>query len=183
LSKTKNIPVLIFISLIILVIGVVVFSIYCLDNINEKQSNKLDSISTESKYLCRISNNSIIVKNGFSVIKILNDSIVRYKYLSVIDSLPNVNLEYQITTQNLYYDGTEYKLSKKNVLQSKLNPEIWFDIYELSEPEIDGMSPLMFNKEYGILVITSPLGPTLFFMTEPDDYSYANKIISSLLNI
>jgi hypothetical protein len=41
----------------------------------------------------------------------------------------------------------------------------------------------MFNKEYGIIAITSPLGPTLFFMTEPDDYAYASKIMNSLLSI
>jgi hypothetical protein len=135
LNKTKNIPVLIFISLIVLLIGVVVISIFYFDNTNYgEQSNKLDNISTESKYLCRISNNSVVVKNGFTVMKIANDSIVRYKYLSVIDSLPNVNLEYHISTQNLNYDGTEYKLSKQNVLQNNLNPKIWFDIYELSQP-------------------------------------------------
>ncbi|MFC4634520.1 hypothetical protein ACFO3O_11450 [Dokdonia ponticola] len=46
----------------------------------------------------------------------------------------------------------------------------------MTEPVIDGMSPILFNKDYGILAITGPLGPTAFFMDKPNDSLQIMKI-------
>ena len=159
------------------------FTIYTLNDIQNKYAGEPTEkriISTASRYLCGIGNDSLKIRTEFIVTKTMTDSLTEYDYKSKTDSTRNLKLRYWNYSQKLYFDQTEYRISEREVLRDEQNPEIWFDNYEMSEPIIDGMSPLIFNPDYGILAITGPLNPPLLFMSKSNDKIYADRIMEVL---
>ncbi|WP_236958252.1 hypothetical protein [Joostella atrarenae] len=55
-----------------------------------------------------------------------------------------------------------------------------FDVYTFIEPEIDGMSPILFNSSYGILAIGNPLGPAAIFIERKQDFELSTEILDKL---
>ena len=180
MTKTKDVLIFIFAFGVIFAIG---FSFYTLFDIQKQyagEPTESETILTSSRYLCGFSNDSLKVRTEFLVVKTIKDSIIRYSYKSKTDSTRNFEINYRINSQKLFFDETEYKKFDENVLQNNYSPKVWFDKYEMSEPIIDGLSPIMFNDDYGILAITGPLGPTYLFLTKKSDTLFSRKILDKL---
>jgi hypothetical protein len=180
LRNTKNILIFIFAFIVIFAIGFTIYNLNDIQNRYAEEPAEKRTISTTTIYLYGLGENSLKLKTEFLLIKKRTDSIIEYEYKSKTDSTRNLKLSYQIHTQKLYFDFTEYSISEKNVLNSIQNRELWFDNYEMSQPIIDGMSPLIFNADYGILAIAGPLNPPIFFMDRLNDNVFADRITKIL---
>lgn len=176
MRKTKDILIFVFAIIVVSALAYVIFLFFYVQKRYAEIPTDQKSIFTESRYLYGISNDNLKLRTEYLLIKTVRDSIIKYEYRSTTDSTRNLKISYLTKNQELQFDFTDYKKYKTKVIQSNSNSEIWFDNYEMKEPIIDGMSPIMFNKDYGILAITGPLGPTAFFMDKPNDSLQIMKI-------
>ncbi|WP_418604408.1 hypothetical protein [Hwangdonia sp.] len=143
-------------------------------------SKKKKSTIIESRYLYSSTLDSIKMRTEFKLVKTITDTLIHYKYKSESDSTRNFEIYYKLKTESLFLNSEEYKIFKENSLQYLENPEVWFDDYRMAEPIIDGIEPIMFNSEYGILAITGALNPTHFFLAKKNDTLIVKKILERL---
>ena len=180
MRKTKDILIFVFALIVVSALAYGIFLFFYVQKRYAEGPTELKSIFLESRYLSGISNDTLKLRTEYLLIKTVRDSIINYEYRSVTDSTRNLNVSYLTKNQKLQFDLTDYEKYETKSFQSNTNSEIWFDKYEMKEPIIDGMSPVMFNEEYGILAIANPLGPSAFFMDKPNDSSQVRKIIEKL---
>ena len=180
MRKTKDILIFVFTLIVISALAYGIYLFFYVQKRYAESPTELKSIYTESRYLSGFSNDSLKLRTEYLLIKTVSDSIINYDYRSVTDSTRNLKVSYLTKSQKLQFDLTDYKKYETKTFQSNTNSEIWFDKYEMEEPIIDGMSPVMFNLEYGILAIANPLGPSAFFMDKPNDSLQVRKIIEKL---
>lgn len=135
------------------------------------------SIFTESRFLNKFSNDTLKILTKYLLIKTVSDSIITYDYKSEMDSSRDLKVSYLTKNKKLQFALTDYKKYEENTFEVN---GIWFDKYDITEPIVDGISPIIFNEEYGILAITGPLNPTLFFMEKSNDTVCAERILNAL---
>ena len=180
LRKTKDILIFVFAIIVVSALAYVIFLFFYVQKRYAEIPTDPKSIFTESRYLYGISNDNLTLRTEYLLIKTVRDSIIKYEYRSTTDSTRNLKVSYLTKNQELQFDLTDYEKYQTKIIRSNSNSDIWFDMYEMKEPIIDGMSPVMFNKEYGILAIANPLGPSAFFMDKPNDSLQVMKISKKL---
>ncbi|OBQ54588.1 hypothetical protein JJL45_14295 [Tamlana sp. s12] len=181
MRKTKNILIFVFAIIVVSALAYVIFLFFYVQKRYAEIPTDPKSIFTESRYLYGISSNdNLKLRTEYLLIKTVRDSVIKYEYKSTTDSTRNFKVSYLTKNQEIQFDFTDYVKYESNTFWSNSNSEIWFDMYEMKEPIIDGMSPVMFNKDYGILAIANPLGPSAFFMDKQNDSLQVMKISKKL---
>ena len=181
MRKTKDILIFVFAIIVVSALAYVMFLFFYVQKRYAEIPTASKSIFTESRYLYGISsNNHLKLRTKYLLIKTVRDSIIKYEYKSTTDSTRNLKASYLTKNQELQIDLTDYIKYDSKTIRSNSNSEIWFDLYEMKEPIIDGISPIMFNKDYGILAIANPLGTSEFFMDKPNDSLQVIKISEKL---
>ncbi|KJD31007.1 hypothetical protein PW52_16890, partial [Tamlana sedimentorum] len=181
LRKTKDILIFVFAIIVVSALAYVIFLFFYVQKRYAEIPTDTKSIFTESRYLYGISSNdNLKLRTEYLLIKTVRDSIIKYEYKSTTDSTRNLKVSYLTKNQEIQFDLTDYVKYESKTIRSNSNSEIWFDMYEMKEPIIDGMSPVMFNKDYGILAIANPLGPSAFFMDKQNDSLQVMKISEKL---
>jgi hypothetical protein len=146
LRKTKDILIFAFALIVISALAYGIFLFFYVQKRYAESPTDVKSIYTESRYLYGISNDTLKLRTEYLLIKTVRDSIIKYEYRSVTDSTRNLKVSYLTKNKALRFDLTDYEKYETKTIQSNSNSEIWFDKYEMKEPIIDGMSPVMFNK-------------------------------------
>lgn len=181
MRKTKDILIFVFAIIVVSALAYVIFLFFYVQKRYAEIPTDSKSIFTESRYLYGISsNNNLKLRTEYLLIKTVRDSIIKYDYKSTSDSTRNLKVSYLTKNQELRFDLSDYVKYENKTIRSNTNSEIWFDVYEMKEPVIDGISSVMFNKDYGILAIANPLGSPAFFMDKPNDSLQVMKISKKL---
>jgi hypothetical protein len=180
LKKTKDILIFIFAFVVIFAIG---FMFYMVNHIQKKYAGEpyeQKTILSSSRYLCGFSNDSIKIRTEYKVIKIIADSIIEFTYLSRTDSTRNFQVKYKNYQNELFLEHTGYAKIEVNRFQNDRISTEYFDSYVHIKPEIDGMAPILFNPNYGILGIGNPLGPAAFFFEKKPDIDLIKDVSDKL---
>lgn len=135
---------------------------------------------TESRFLSGISNDSLKIRTEYLLVKTIIDSVIKYEYLSKIDSTRNFKAYYNKYQSELILGFTGYKKTEDNRLVNRDISNYGFDSYVHIEPEIDGMGPILFNHKYGILAIGNPLGPAAAFTDNKPEFNLIYQIFEKL---
>lgn len=141
--------------------------------------SKNDITTIYSRELIVFDFEELVRDNSVELTKIENDSLVRYKYKNLADSTKSMIFSYLKNQDKIYFGPEQFHLKEKIYLTEGLV----FDKYE-TEPIPDGMGPLLFNKDYGVLAFDNGWGLQFHFLTEnnkenfrlPIIYDYAEKI-------
>ena len=179
--KTKDILIFVFAVFVIASIGL---TCYMLDDIQEKYNEEplvRNSTTSETRYSYGLINDSLKLRTEYSLNKSITDSIITYNYISETDLSRSLKVDYNLNTEILTFDlGTEYGIDTFKVLSdSKGNS---FDSYKMMDAIIDGVEPILFNKDYGILALTGVLNPSVFFVSKKDDVLLVKQIEEILYN-
>ncbi|RKS42477.1 hypothetical protein BC962_3291 [Gillisia mitskevichiae] len=178
--KIKNILIFVFAFGVIFTIGYVIYTLNDFQIKYAEDSTELKTIITDSRFLSGYSNDTLKLRTEYLLIKTIRDSTITYEYKSISDSTRNLKVRYLMKNQKLQIEHIEYKKFDENVYQNDADSINWFDRYKMSDPIIDGMSPVIFNEEYGVLAIANPLGPSAFFMDKHNDSLRVIKIMEEL---
>ncbi len=96
-------------------------------------------------------------------LKILEkDSVRIFKYNNLIDSTRNISFRFNKLNSNLYFGPDKFIVVESNNYRTEFN----FDKYESSEPIMDGVGPILFNKTYGALAWDNNWGNQFYFVNE-----------------
>ena len=179
--KTKDILIFVFAVFVIASIGL---TCYMLDDIQEKYNEEplvRNSTTSETRYSYGLINDSLKLRTEYSLNKSITDSIITYNYISETDLSRSLKVDYNLNTEILTFDlGTEYGIDKFKVLSDSEGNS--FDSYKMMDAMIDGVEPILFNKDYGILALTSVLNPSVFFVSKKDDVLLVKQIEEILYN-
>ncbi|MGV6832045.1 MAG: hypothetical protein ACWA5P_10870 [bacterium] len=104
------------------------------------------------------------------------DSTFVYLYKNTNDSLKNMSFKYYKESKLLYFTGEPFQLIKSDYCFIKSLSDTKFDLYETIEKYDDGMGPILFNKNYGVLNLDNGWG-TFFIYLKSENDSLANAII------
>lgn len=159
----KSIIIYLILIASLLLIAFTIFIGSCMGDKDSQVSN----IQTESKLNKRIlyvyEFDSLKRKMEYELeIKVI-DSITIYKYHSLADSTRNTSFRFNKAKSDLYFVFDKFNLTDFNYYQTTL---FKFDKYEMSEPVVDGASPILFNKNYGILAWDNGWGNQFYFVAE-----------------
>lgn len=177
MKKTKDILIFAFALIVISALAYIIFLFFYVQKRYAESPIDNKSIFTESRFLSGFSNDALKLRTEYLLIKTVRDSIVTYDYKSEMDSSRNLKVSYLTKNKKLQFNLTDYEKYEEKAFEIN---GIWFDKYEMTEPIVDGISPIIFNEEYGILAITGPLNPPLFFMEKSNDTVYAERIMNVL---
>lgn len=117
---------------------------------------------------------SIKSNTPFRLIIRQKDSITIYDYKSTADTTKNMSIRYVKHSEKIYFGHSEFSVSNTNDYKT----DIFFDRYELDVRIIDGMGPILFNKEYGVLGLHNGWGKEFYFTTKNNE----DKIDFSILH-
>ncbi|WP_178986401.1 hypothetical protein [Winogradskyella helgolandensis] len=177
--KTKDTLILVFVIALIFVIGLTSYFIYNIQNTYSKPSYSENYIEIKTRYLYGFVSDSLMLRTEYRLTKTENNSTIGYNYISETDVSRNFKITYNLKIETLIFDiGAEYEISKFKVL-SDLDGN-WFDSYMMIEPIIDGVGPILFNKDYGVLAFTNALSPSVFFISEKDNLLFVKQIEEKL---
>ncbi|AXT63370.1 hypothetical protein D1816_24510 [Aquimarina sp. AD10] len=143
-------------------------------------SDKQKSTTKEKRYLCGFSNDSLKIRTEYTLTKTITDSIIKFDYSSHTDSLRDFNVEFKKHKNKLVFTQNEYEKSEINRFKNNRISIKHFDSYTFIKPEIDGMSPVLFNENYGVLAIGNPLGPSAIFLKKKEEFELGDKILDKL---
>ena len=135
---------------------------------------------TESRFLSGISNDSLKIRTEYLLVKTITDSVIEYEYLSKIDSTRNFKAHYNKSQSELVLGFTGYKKKEVNRFINQDISNYGFDSYGHIKPQIDGMGPILFNQDYGILAIGNPLGPAAAFTDNKPEFNVIYQIFEKL---
>ena len=142
--------------------------------------NQKKKTVTETRFLSGISNDSLKIRTEYQLIKIITDSVIEYEYLSKIDSTRNFKAHYNKSQSELVLGFTGYKKKEVNRFINQDISNYGFDSYGHIKPQIDGMGPILFNQDYGILAIGNPLGPAAAFTDNKPEFNVIYQIFEKL---
>jgi hypothetical protein len=96
-------------------------------------------------------------------LKILErDSVRIFYYNNLKDSTRNMSFRFNKINSNLYFGSNEFNVAESNNYRTDFN----FDKYKLTEPVMDGIDPILFNKTYGVLAWDNNWGNQFYFVNE-----------------
>jgi hypothetical protein len=89
------------------------------------------------------------------------DSMTVYNYRNLNDSTKHIDFSYNEVKSDLYFWSEKLNITAFDNFQSTLH----FNKYESSEP-VDGMGPVLFNKNYGVLAWDNGWGNQFYFVDD-----------------
>ena len=104
---------------------------------------------------------NLVRNNPIELTKTENDSLIKYWYRNLVDSTKSMSFQYLKNQDKICFAVEQFHVKEKKYLSE----ETIFDIYE-TEPIVDGMGPLLFNKDYGILAFENGWGMEFHFLTK-----------------
>lgn len=110
--------------------------------------------------------------------RIENDSSVIFKYKNLIDSTKSLEFSYLKADGVILFGPDKFVKVEDDVLIEELN----FDRYELIEPYPDGMGPVIFNSEYGVLAFDNGWGMEFHLLSDKNKEEFELPLISSINN-
>ncbi|WP_271785380.1 hypothetical protein [Aquimarina algiphila] len=159
---------------LIYILSIILIQASCSD------SNQKKRTVTETRFLSGISNDSLKIRTEYKLVKTITDSVMEFDYISVTDSTRNFSVSFKKHQSELILGFTRYKINKNNDLNNIIISNYQFESYIHITPEIDGMGPILFNQNYGILAIGNPLGPAAAFTKNKPKFEVVNEIFEKL---
>ncbi|WP_299098171.1 hypothetical protein [uncultured Winogradskyella sp.] len=175
MKKAKDILIFVFAVVVLSTIGFVFFILNDIqDKYNEEPFVQNSSI-LQTRYLYSFFNDSIKLRTEYRLSKTIKDSVITYRYTCETDLARSLKIDYNLNSKILSFDiGSKYELNKLKVLfDSEGNS---FDSFRMKDPIVDGIEPILFNENYGILAFTGALNPSTFFISKKDDISFVRQI-------
>jgi len=126
------------------------------------KSKKQERIQTKNGKLMVYDLDQLIRNNECEIIRIENDSSVIFKYKNLIDSTKSLQFSYLKADSMILFGPDKFVKTEDDVLIEELN----FDRYELIEQYPDGMGPVIFNFEYGVLAFNNGWGMEFHLLTD-----------------
>lgn len=123
--------------------------------------SKKEIVTVESRELIVFESKNLVRNNPIELTKTENDSLIKYWYRNLVDSTKSMSFQYLKNQDKICFAVEQFHLKEKKYLSE----ETIFDIYE-TEPIVDGMGPLLFNKDYGILAFENGWGMEFHFLTK-----------------
>ncbi len=165
--KLKNLKKIILYLILIaslLLIAVTVFIGSCMGDKYSVDSKKIETeIKSKKRILYVYEFDSLTRKMEYELeIKVI-DSMTIYKYHSLTDSTRNTSFRFNKAKSDLYFVFDKFNVTDFNFYQTTL---FKFDKYEMSDPVVDGVSPILFNKNYGVLAWDNGWGNQFYFVAE-----------------
>lgn len=118
----------------------------------------------ESRKLVVFDFKEMVRENQIELTKIENDSLIVYLYENLVDSTKSMSFQYVKHQNKIYFGPEQFYLKEKNSFVE----ELVFDKYE-TEPIPDGMGPLIFNQEYGVLTFENGWGMQFHYLTNKNE--------------
>ena len=144
-------------------------------------SDKNESIITETRILCGISNDSLKIRTEYQLIIKTNDTLIRYEYKSQKDSTRNFSATFRINQNELIIALSKYRKREDNQSENLKFSDYAFHFYDLPNSTVtDEMGPVLFNTKYGILAIGNPLGPAAAFIDDDPSSAQVERIFEKL---
>lgn len=141
-------------------------------------SNKKESIQKENRELMVFDLYKLVRDDQCEMTRIENDSVVLFKYKNLIDSAKNLEFEYWKKESKIHFGPEQFVIAERSVL---IGEDI-FDRYEVIEPIPDGMGPVIFNSEYGVLAFDNGWGMEFHLLSDKNKEEFELPLISSLYN-
>ncbi|WP_339622609.1 hypothetical protein [uncultured Winogradskyella sp.] len=178
--KIKHTRIFVFAFIVVFVVA---SGFYFFNKIQSKHDfsvKKKKAFQTKNRYVYTLLDANLNLRTTYVVSITKQDSVIKYNYKSVLNPERNFKMSYNLQHQVLYFGIGDAYLVKRNEIWRD-NDDNVFDSYSLLEPEIDGID-LLFNKHYGVLAITSPLGPNHLFLSKINDSLSIKKIEQKIYN-
>lgn len=148
---------------------VILFIIGCDTSENEFLREGLTYYGTELKK-----------SESFTGTVLKKENLLIYKYKSQKDTSKVITIRYDIRSKKLLSLTDKFIVDNRPSLnqQNFYNQE--FDIYISENPSEDATSPIIFNREYGLIGIYNSFGPTIIFLKNKNDTINRNLIFQKL---
>ncbi|MBW8242071.1 hypothetical protein K1F50_04615 [Muricauda oceani] len=140
--------------------------------------SKNDIVSIESRKLVVFDFEEMVRENQIELTRVESDSLIKYRYENLVDSTKSMSFQYLKHQDKIYFGPEQFYLKEKKYLVE----ESVFDKYE-TEPIPDGMGPLLFNKEYGVLAFDNGWGMQFHFVTKKNEKKFQLPIIYDFSHI
>ena len=124
--------------------------------------NKDKGIETVKRILYVYEFDSLKSKTDYELKILERDSVRIFKYNNLKDSTRNMSFRFNKITSNLYFGPDKFNIVESHNYRTKFN----FDKFELTEPIMDGVGPILFNKTYGVLAWDNNWGNQFYFVNE-----------------
>ncbi|WP_396149839.1 hypothetical protein [Flavobacterium sp.] len=164
MKNLKRIIVYLILIASLLLIAVNVFIGSCMGDKYSIDSKKIETeIKSKKRILYVYEFDSLTRKMEYELeIKVI-DSMTIYKYHNRIDSTKNISFRLNKAKSDLYFVFDKFNVTDFNYYQTT---SFKFDKYEMSDPVVDGVSPILFNKNYGILAWDNGWGNQFYFVAD-----------------
>ena len=106
--------------------------------------NKDNGIKIVNRILYVYEYDSLKSKTDYELKILERDSVRIFKYNNLKDSTRNMSFRFNKLNSNLYFGPDKFKVVESKNYRTEFN----FDKYELTEPIMDGVGPILFNKTY-----------------------------------
>lgn len=124
--------------------------------------NKDNGIKIVNRILYVYEYDSLKSKTDYELKILERDSVRIFKYNNLKDSTRNMSFRFNKLNSNLYFGPDKFKVVESKNYRTEFN----FDKYELTEPIMDGVGPILFNKTYGVLAWDNNWGNQFYLVNE-----------------
>ena len=121
-----------------------------------------DGIKIVNRILYVYEFDSLKTKTDYELKILERDSVRIFKYKNLKDSTRNMTFRFNKLNSNLYFGSDKFNVVESDNYRTEFN----FDKYELTEPIMDGVGPILFNKTYGVLAWDNNWGNQFYFVNE-----------------
>jgi len=180
LIKIKDTRIFVFAFIVVFAVA---SGFYFFNKIQSKHHfsvNKKKPFQAKNRYVYSLLEANLNLRTAYIVSITKQDSVIKYNYKSALNPERDFKMSYNLQHQVLYFGIGDAYLIKRNDVWRDHDDNV-FDSYSLLEPEIDGID-LLFNKHYGVLAITSPLGPNHLFLSKINDSLFIKRIEQKTYN-
>lgn len=159
LTKKRNILIVVGIASLLLIAITISIGTSTEKKANSKNSGQIQ-VGNRILYVYEFDSIKSITDYKLKIIE--KDSVKIFKYKNANDSTRNIVFRYNKLNSNLYFGPDKLNVTEFNKYRTEFN----FDKYELTEPIIDGIGPILFNKNYGILAWDNNWGNQFYFVND-----------------
>jgi hypothetical protein len=147
-------------SLVLIVITILIATLLGKRANNDFKYDNEDEVAKRILYVYRF--DSLKSKTEYNLKILERDSLRIFKYTNLEDSTRNLSFQFNKLNSNLYFWTEKFSVTEPNNYRAKFN----FDKYNSTEPIIDGIGPILFNKTYGVLAWDNNWGSQFYFVNE-----------------
>lgn len=121
---------------------------------------------TENRYLRIFDFRTLVYSADYELTIRERDSVVIYDYTNKTDSTKNRSFRYLKHSDHLMAGPLEFE----KIESDRYPKTIDFDIYNSDPGIMDGMGPVIFNKNYGVLGFDNGMGTQYYFTNDSTKY-------------